>query len=247
MPRKKEIIFETAVDTEAIERFKSIDIEEIKQEHFKTEQILSHSILDVFKTAQDLHEQNADEEELASKYGLFSTGAAYDFLKDKGVFISFRAFGGRIERGTIPFVKVGRKRYIPKSVLDDITNTKSEFFSVKEAYNTYKKFNPKINFRAFIGRVEKGSVPSVKFGTRRLVPKNVVLALSKISENYYSVTEAINVLHRRGIEIKRNAFERRLDRGNIPHSKVVGRRFIHEDVLSELVEKEKTFHRNLIA
>jgi hypothetical protein len=154
------------------------------------------------------------------------------------VFISFRAFGGRIERGTIPFVKVGRKRYIPISVLKDITKTKSDFYTVKEAFEEYKRANQKINFRAFIGRIEKGSIPSVKFGTRRLVPKDAVESLTHISSNYYTVSQAIKELYKGGIRIKRNAFERRLDRGRIPHVKIGGRRFIHEDVMKELVDKE---------
>jgi hypothetical protein len=47
----------------------------------------------------------------------------------------------------------------------------------------------------------------------------------------------------RGIKIKRNAFERRLDRGRVPHVKVGGRRFIHEDVLGELVDKEVSLRK----
>ncbi|MBI5227459.1 helix-turn-helix domain-containing protein [Candidatus Micrarchaeota archaeon] len=243
MPRGKKIIIETEVEDSVVDRFRSIDVDEIKKDRDETEEGLSSSIAGVFKAAQDLYKQKAGEEELEGKHDLYSVRSAYDYLKDKGVFISFRAFGGRIERGTIPFVKVGRKRYIPKAVLNDITDTKSEFYTVKEAYNTYKKFNPKINFRAFIGRIEKGSVPSVKFGTRRLVPKDAVEALTHISENYYSVSEAIKVLHKNGIKIKRNAFERRLDRGRIPHSKVGGRRFIHEEVLDELVGKEVSLRK----
>lgn len=169
---------------------------------------------------------------------MYSASAAYDYLKDNGVYISFRAFGGRIERGTIPFVKVGRKRFIPKSVLDDISNTKVAFYTVKEAFEEYGKTNSKINLRAFIGRIEKGSIPSVKQGTRRLIPRDAIEALTHISSSYYSVSEAIRELHKSGIKIKRNAFERRLDRGRIPHEKVGGRRFIHEDVLRELVDKE---------
>jgi hypothetical protein len=192
----------------------------------------------VFKVAQNLYRQKLSEDELEGKHELYSVRSAYDYLKNSGVYISFRAFGGRIERGTIPFVKVGRKRFIPQTVLDDIVKTKNDFYTVKEAYQEYKKSNPKINFRAFIGRIEKGSVPSVKFGTRRLVPREAVEALTHISSNYYSVSQAVKELHKNGIKLKRNAFERRLDRGRIPHEKVGGRRFIHEDVLRELVDKE---------
>jgi hypothetical protein len=238
MPRGKKIIIETQVDDEFVDRFKAIDIDEIRKERDVTEKGLSSSIAGIFKVAQNLYRQKASEDELEGRHELFSVRSAYDYLKDNGVYISFRAFGGRIERGTVPFVKVGRKRFIPKSVLDDITSTKQEFFTVKEAYYEYMKSNDVINFRAFIGRIEKGSVPSVKFGTRRLVPKDAIEALTHISSDYFSVSQAIRELHKSGIKIKRNAFERRLDRGRIPHVKVGGRRFIHEDVLSELVDKE---------
>ncbi|MFH0885211.1 MAG: hypothetical protein V1861_05880 [Candidatus Micrarchaeota archaeon] len=243
MPRGKKIIIETEISDDFVDRFRSIDLDEIKKERDRTERGLSTSVASVFKVAQNLYRQKASEDELEGKHELFSVRSAYDYLKNSNVFISFRAFGGRIERGTIPFVKVGRKRYIPKSVLDDITNTKTEFYTVKEAFEEYKKSNQKINFRAFIGRIEKGSIPSVKFGTRRLVPKDAVEALTHISNNYFSVSQAIKELHKTGIRIKRNAFERRLDRGRIPHVKIGGRRFIHEDVMRELTEKESALRR----
>src|SRR4030095_494512 len=243
MPRGKKIIIETEVEDDFVDRFRSIDLDEIKKERDRTEKGLTSSVASVFKVAQNLYRQKASEEELEGKHELFSVRSAYDYLKGNGVFISFRAFGGRIERGTIPFVKVGRKRYIPKSVLDDITSTKSEFFTVKEAFEEYKKANTKINFRAFIGRIEKGSIPSVKFGTRRLVPKDAVDALTHIRSNYFSVSQAIKELHKTGIRIKRNAFERRLDRGRIPHVKIGGRRFIHQDVMRELTEKESALRK----
>lgn len=239
MPRGKKIVIETEVDDEFVDRYKSIDLDEIRKERKTVEKDLSGSMSNVFRVAQDLYKQRADEEELEGKHQLYSVRSAYDYLKDKGVYISFRAFGGRIERGTVPFVKVGRKRFIPQTILNDIVGTKDKFFTVKEAYQEYRKSNPKINFRAFIGRIEKGSVPSVKFGTRRLVPREAVDALTHISSNYHSVSDAVRALHKNGIKIKRNAFERRLDRGRIPHVKVGGRRFIHDDVLSELVGKEQ--------
>ncbi|MFH0737792.1 MAG: hypothetical protein V1827_04170 [Candidatus Micrarchaeota archaeon] len=243
MPRGKKIIIETEIDDDFVDKFRSIDLEEIKKDREDVERGLSSSVASVFKVAQNLYRQKASEDELEGKHELFSVRSAYDYLKGNGVFISFRAFGGRIERGTIPFVKVGRKRYIPKSVLDDITSTKSEFYTVKEAFEEYRKANQKINFRAFIGRIEKGSIPSVKFGTRRLVPRDAVEALTHISTNYFSVSQAIKELHKTGIKIKRNAFERRLDRGRIPHVKIGGRRFIHEDVMRELTEKESALRK----
>ena len=215
-----------------------MDVGEIRKDRDKVESTLSSSVASVYKVAQSLYKQKASEDDLESKHNLFSVRSAYDYLREGGVDLSFRAFGGRIERGTVSYVKVGRKRFIPKAVLEDIINTKNGFMTVREAYNDYKRSNSSINFRAFIGRIEKGSVPSVKFGTRRLVPKDAVDALTHISKNYYSVSEAVKELHKNSIRIKRNAFERRLDRGRIPHVKVGGRRFIHEEVLDELVDKE---------
>jgi hypothetical protein len=238
MPRGRKIVIETEVDDELVSDYKNLDLGEIKKERSKVEKNLSGSLATVFKAAQNLYKQKLGEEDLKDRHKLYSVKSAYDYLRGKGVVISFRAFGGRIERGTIPYVKVGRKRYIPQDVLDDIGNTKAEFYTVKEAYHDYKKSNPKINFRAFIGRIEKGSVPSVKFGTRRLIPKEAVEALTHVSNNYYSVSEAIKELHKSGIRIKRNAFERRLDRGRIPHEKIGGRRYIHQKVLNELIDKE---------
>ncbi|MFA6530170.1 MAG: hypothetical protein WCT31_00430 [Candidatus Micrarchaeia archaeon] len=237
MPRGKRIVIEKEVEDDIVDKYRFLDVDQIKKERDVRDQALSSSVANVFKAAQSLYKARADEDDLEKK-DLFSVQSAYEYLKNSGVYISFRAFGGRIERGSIPFVKVGRKRYIPKAVLDDVVDTKEDFYSVRDAFNEYKKFNTAINYRAFIGRVEKGSVPSVKLGTKRLIPKEAVEALTHISENYYSVSEAIKELHKSGIRIKRNAFERRLDRGRVPHSKVGGRRFIHEDVLSELVSKE---------
>lgn len=238
MPRGRKIVIETEVDDDVVDKYRNIDIDGIRKDRRKVEKDLSGSLATVFKSAQNLYKQKVSEDDLKDSHRLYSVKSAYDYLRGKGVVISFRAFGGRIERGTIPYVKVGRKRFIPQNILDDISETKAEFYTVKEAYQEYKKSNPKINFRAFIGRIEKGSVPSVKFGTRRLIPRDAVEALTHVSDNYYTVSEAIKELHKGGIRIKRNAFERRLDRGRIPHEKIGGRRFIHQSVLSELVDKE---------
>lgn len=238
MPRGKRIVIETEVEDEWIDKFRSLDVDQIKKEWEGSSTNLSSSVATVFRAAQDLYKQRADDALLRSSYKLYSVKEAYDYLRGKNLLLSFRAFGGRIERGTIPFVKIGRKRYIHQGVLDSIVETKNEFYTVKEAYQAYKKANPAINFRAFIGRVEKGSVPSVKLGTRRLIPAEALDALTHVSKNYYSVTQALQELRDSGINIKRNAFERRLDRGRIPHQKVGGRRFIHSKVLKELIAKE---------
>lgn len=238
MPRGKKIIIEKEIKDDVVDSFRAMDVGSIKKRRDGVEKGLSESMAAVFRTAQLLYKERTAEEEIENRHNLYSIRSAYDYLKDRGVYISFRAFGGRIERGTVSFVKVGRKRYIPKTVLDDVVATKNSFYTVREGFSEYKKFNSGINFRAFIGRVEKGSVPSVKFGTRRLIPREAVDALTHISRSYYSVSDAIKRLHKSGLRIKRNAFERRLDRGRVPHVKVGGRRFIHQEVLGELISKE---------
>jgi len=235
--RGKRINIDVEINDGVINQFKDINPEFIKRSRSKAEKTLSTSVSNVFNTAKKLYQKRATEEDI-QKNRLYSVQDAYDHLKERGLYISFRAFGGRIERGTVPYVKIGRKRYIPQVVLDDILDLNTKFYSVKESFDEYRKFNKKINYRAFIGRVEKGSVPSVKIGTRRLIPRQAVDALTHVSKEYFSVSEALDKLHKKGIKIKRNAFERRLDRGRIPHVKVGGRRFIPNNVLDRLVELE---------
>jgi hypothetical protein len=237
MPRGKRINIEMNVDDAIIDRFRDIDPENIKRSRSKVEKSLSSSVNSVFESAQKLYKTRATEDDI-QKNRLYSVQDAYDYLKGKGLYISFRAFGGRIERGTVPFVKIGRKRYIPQAVLEDILNLGNDFYTVRDAFEEYKQSNKKINYRAFIGRVEKGSVPSVKIGTRRLIPKDAVEALTHVSKDYFSVSESLEKLHKKGIKIRRNAFERRLDRGRIPHTKVGGRRFVRNDVLDKLIQLE---------
>lgn len=237
MPRGKRINIEMEIEDEYLDRFKNINTDVIKKSRNKVEESLSNSVRNVFDSARKLYKEKANEDEI-QKNSLYSVQDAYDYLKGKGVYISFRAFGGRIERGNLPFVKIGRKRYLPQQVLDDMLDLNSKFYTVREAFEEYKKANKKINYRAFIGRVEKGSVPSLKIGTRRLIPRDAVEALVHVSEDYFSVSQALDKLHKKSIEIRRNAFERRLDRGRIPHSKVGGRRFIHGDVLDKLISLE---------
>jgi hypothetical protein len=104
MPRGKKIVIETAIEDEFIDKYRSIDLDSMKKKRNTVEKGLSSSVAGVFKVAQNLYKQKLGEEELEAKHELFSVRSAYDYLKGNGVYISFRAFGGRIERGTVPFV-----------------------------------------------------------------------------------------------------------------------------------------------
>ena len=159
-----------------------------------------------------------------------------EFIKKN--LIKAKSFHPFFEKALNEMLLAGGKRFIPKSVLDSIVDRSSEMYTVQEAFRAYKKYNPNINFRAFIGRIEKGSIPSVKIGSRRYIPKEAMKAAIHIAKNYYTVKEALDELKKHGIHINRNAFERRLDRRTIPHFKIGGRRFIHKSVMNELINQE---------
>ncbi len=238
MPKGKRIIINRKIDDEYINRLKVINVEKIENNYENRQNSISSSLANVYNEAQKLYQNKELTDDALEKKGLYTLQNAYELLRQNNFELSFRAFGGRIERGTITSVKVGKKRYVPVDSLNVLMNIKDDFYSVKDAFETYQKFNPKINYRAFIGRIEKTSVPSVKIGTKRLVPREAVDALTHIAKTYYNVTQSIQQLHKAGIGIKRNAFERRLDRKRIPHVKIAGRRYLPIDVVDELVEKE---------
>ena len=238
VPRGRRIVINKKIDDDKVDDFKSLDMQELKGERNAVETQLSSSIENVMEAAKEMSARKKLSDETLRKSGLYSIQDAYEFLRSKGLDISFRAFGGRIERRSIPSVKLGKKRYLPMHSLEDMLGISDEFYTVRKAYEVYKKYNKNINYRAFIGRVEKSSIPSLKIGTKRLIPKNAIDSLSHVAKKYYSVSEALKELHKRDVSIKRNAFERRLDRNRIPHVKISGRRFIPRDVVAELIDKE---------
>jgi len=79
----------------------------------------------------------------------------------------------------------------------------------------------------------------MKIGTMRLIPKDVVNSMVHVAQNYYTVSQAVKKLWESNISIKRNAFERRLDRDRIPSIKIGGRRVIAKEVIEELIRKEQ--------
>jgi hypothetical protein len=196
----------------------------------------------VGKTAREadkVYRQSGTKSSEFKSMGLMPIKEAYSYLKSRGYDIMFRAFGGRVERGTIPSYKFGKKRYIPMQFLDELLATKGQFFNIREAYETYRKYEPKIEMRAFVGRIEKKVIPSVKVGFRRYIPKEAVESLIHVSRNYHSVAEAIQKMHSSSIKIRKNTFERRLDRGRIPFIKIGGKRYIHSEILGEVIDKER--------
>ncbi|MEW6528724.1 MAG: hypothetical protein AB1391_02440 [Candidatus Micrarchaeota archaeon] len=243
MPRGKRIIIDRKIDDSYINTFKTMDVEKIKDKYEDRQSSISSSLANVYNEAQKLYRDKQVEDDVLEKKGLYTIQSAYELLRQNGFEISFRAFGGRIERGTIASIKVRRKRYISIDTLNTMMNIRDEFYSVKDAYEIYHKANPKINYRAFIGRIEKKSVPSIKLGTKRLIPHSAIDVLVHIAKSYYNVYQSLQQLHKAGIGIKRNAFERRLDRKRIPFIKIAGRRYLPTDVVDELIEKEHALRK----
>ncbi len=243
VPRGRRIVINRKIDDEKVDSFKSLDMDDVREGRSDVESQLSSSIQNVMESAKEMSSKRKLNDEALKKAGLYSIQEAYEYLRSKGLDVSFRAFGGRIERRSIPSVKIGKKRYLPLQSLMDMLNINEDFYTVRKAFEIYRKYNKNINYRAFIGRVEKSSIPSLKIGTKRLIPKDAIDSLSHVAKKYYSVSEALKELHKRNVTIKRNAFERRLDRNRIPHVKISGRRFIPREVVSELIEKELALRR----
>ncbi len=238
MPGKR-IFINKIIDDEWVNKLRELDIEKINREKQKEMKAMYRTIQEVERKVKELSgEKKLLNERTLRKDGLLSVQEAYEYLTSNGVKISFRAFGGRVERKSIPSIKIGRKRYIPITVLNQMLNLSEEFYTVREAFERYKKYDPKINLRAFIGRIEKGSIPSVKINSRRLIPKVVVDALTEIRKNYYTLPEALERLRKANIRIKRNTLERRLDRRRIPFVKIGGKRYIPKEVVEDLIRRE---------
>jgi len=237
MPRGKKIVIERPVKDPVITKVKAIKIPDLVEKRAKVEEKLHESISSIVSQAQELASQKRLEREQAKNMGLLTIDEAYEEVKKAGIPISFRAFGGRVERRSIRSEKIGKKRLIPRHTIHDWISLHKDYYSVKQAYNELKRTED-INFRAFIGRIEKASIPSIKIGTQRWVPRDAIEGLCYINKNYYDVSQAVGTMLKKGVKIKRNAFERRLDRNRIPHEKIGGRRVIAREVLDELVSKE---------
>jgi hypothetical protein len=238
MSRGKRIVIERKNKDSVISKLKSIKISELKLRRKKRESELSANIGSIVRTAESLYEQDRLDKARLNSLGLLTIDEAYDEVRRSGLSISARAFGGRVERRSIHSEKIGKKRLIPKAIIHDWISLHRDFFSVKEAYEKLAEHEEDLNLRAFIGRVEKDAIPSIKINTQRWIPKDVIEYLVYVAKNYHDVSQAINYLQTKGVKIRRNAFERRLDRDRIPHEKIGGRRVIARDVVEELASKE---------
>ncbi|MCX8162940.1 MAG: helix-turn-helix domain-containing protein [Candidatus Micrarchaeota archaeon] len=238
MPRRKKIILSKTPPDPVVIKLKNFNLAALKTKRKQYENELFSNVEQMIKEAENLHRQEKLDKARLKSLGFLSLDEAYEEVKKAGIKISRRAFGGRIERGSLRSEKIANRRVIPLPILQDWISVHSNFYSVKKAYEILKEHEKDLNLRAFIGRIEKNTIPSIKINTQRLIPKEIVESLTHVSKNYFDVAQAIKFLHENNIKIKRNAFERRLDRGRIPHVKIGGKRLIAKSVLEELVKKE---------
>jgi hypothetical protein len=234
--RRKSIINVQIQDPnlEILNNEKNKNFEEIEKAY---KQKIENSIK-IYKKSLSLNNQEINQS-LLSKQELMKLQDAYDYLRENGILISFRAFTGRIERGSIPTIKINKLRYIPKDVLDAIIDEHRNFYSIKECYELHKKVKP-INFRTFLGKIERKLIPCVKLIGGKKVPKTFFNAYLNFISSYYDVPEALEKLKENKVKITRAALERKLDRKTIPFVKFGGKRYIHKDVLYELINVMKS-------
>ena len=239
MPKRKITAIEYEINDPAVEKLLNYNINYLKRKHVERNAKLSDRVYNIVSMAQRMYEQGKREKEHFKRIGLYTLEEAYEMVKKNGIPISFRAFGGRVERKSIPSVKIGRKRFIPALMLEEWINLHKNYYTVREAFEKLKNYEKDLNLRAFIGRVEKGSIPSLKIGTQRWIPKDYLDEYIKVVQNYHTVSSAMKELRKAGIKIRRNAFERRIDRGRIPHVKIGGKRFIPKEVVNKVIQLER--------
>lgn len=163
--------------------------------------------------------------------------AAYHYLKENDIAISFDDFTEKIKNHTLLFVRIGNQLRIPKSALDEIIIIEKDAYTVEKAYWEYSKVSPEIDFTTFLRKVKNGAIPSLKFGRTIVILKDTIQGLVRTNSNYYTLDETLQKLRREGMAVRKKTLERNLDIGAIPHRKVEGVIFIHKDVVRELVER----------
>lgn len=235
---RRKIEVKAPIDHEILEVFEEAKKEStLKNKEIKEmDKKLRKNIESVYKESLKLYEEEGIE--ALREAGWLTLQEAYDYLRENGINVSFRAFGGSIERGRIPSKKIRNKRYVNVSYLKWLVDIYRNYYPVKMAYEEIKRFDPDISYRAFIGRIEKGSIPSIKLGGRRLIPAKIVQMLVKLAKDYYTIKQAYEKLKKAGIKMKRNSFERRVDRGRIPSLKVGGKRYIPKEAIDKLIDIE---------
>ena len=119
MPRKKAFELSPMERDSLIEKIRGIDVDALKDRRERDEHQLSEKVVDLLKTAQKYHEEKHLTRDRRLSLGLYNLEEAYDTVRKSGINMSFRAFCGRVERKSIPSIKIGRKRYLPRPILRD--------------------------------------------------------------------------------------------------------------------------------
>ncbi len=168
----------------------------------------------------------------AQRREYFTAREAFEQLRPHEEGLTLRAFIGRMERKSVPSIKAAGRRLVGKEVVDALIAWRQEYFTLKQAYEHLVGHEKGLNFRAFVGRVEQGSIPSVKAEGQRWIAKQEI----DKRMNYYTFAQAMDVFGEHDIWIRPKTFERRLDKKQIQYEKMGGLRMIARDVLEALVQ-----------
>ena len=243
MPRGRKRVLPVFSLDEDFEAIKEVLDQEF---HSTVQQMLAEKYQNLYQSLSELYKLSVEENlneaaEKALQKGdrLMNIQEAWQYLKQHGIDESYKSFAGKVNRGTFPSFLFGDRLYVLKSELDFYLQIKKNFITIRQLYERLKRHWPELNLRSLIGRVEKGSIPSIKIFGKRFISKEVADALEKIAQNYLTVPDAYAIMVKQGIKLKRNALERRIDRGTIPHVKVGGRRYIPRYVVDNLIKFEE--------
>ena len=94
VPRGRRIVINKKIDDDKVDTFKSLDMGELKGEREGWETQLSTSIENVMEAAKEMSSRKKLNDEALRKAGLYSIQEAYEFLRSKGLDISFWGLGG---------------------------------------------------------------------------------------------------------------------------------------------------------
>jgi hypothetical protein len=224
MPRKPIFKFEVQKDEKVIELKNRLE-----------------NYVETLEALQDLVIETKQE----SNKELLSLKQAHEYLVNKGVQIPYNIFISRVNRKKIPYLDIDGKKYIQKSVLDNMVEFYSNYYDVEEAYKRLKEVK-NISKRAFIGRLEKKLIPSIVVNRKRLISKDIVDGLVYVYSNYLEVADALKYLRERGVNLTATTLERRLDRKVVPYINIGKKRLISKNVLDQIVKIQTGFQSEKI-
>ncbi|MEM0456056.1 MAG: helix-turn-helix domain-containing protein [Candidatus Anstonellales archaeon] len=106
---------------------------------------------------------------------VYSLHEAYEKIRKVNPRLTLRAFIGRIEKEKLPVIIVYRKRFLPKQLIDDLVYIYSNYVEVSHALSIYRENGLNISRNTLERRLDRGILPFIKLGKKRLIPKDVLM------------------------------------------------------------------------